>query len=67
MRIAMKTLSYSVIHMAVAFTVAYGLSGNWKIALGISLIEPAVQSVAYFVHEHLWEKTPKPAHSRLMS
>ena len=51
-----KTLTYSLMHLIVAITVAYALTGNWAIALGIGLIEPLVQTVAYTVHERLWER-----------
>lgn len=56
MRNAAKTSSYAVMHLAVAMGVAYALTGDWRIALGIGLIEPAVQTVAYAVHERLWER-----------
>ncbi len=56
MQIAMKTTTYSVMHMVVAFAVAYALSGNWRLALSISLVEPFVQTIAYFFHEKLWAR-----------
>jgi uncharacterized membrane protein len=51
-----KTLSYGMMHMAVAIMVAYALSGSWKIALGIGIIEPLVQTFAYHFHEKFWKK-----------
>ena len=51
-----KTFSYSLMHMVVAISVAYALSGSWLIALSIGLIEPVVQTVAYAIHERLWER-----------
>lgn len=58
MRLAAKTLSYSVMHVTVATSVAFVLTGNWAIALGIGLIEPMVQTIAYPLHEYLWERKP---------
>lgn len=55
-RSLLKTMTYSLMHLTVAMAVAYALTGNWAIALGIGLIEPMVQTVAYTVHERLWEK-----------
>ncbi len=55
-RIMKKTATYSIMHIVVAFAVAFAISGNWLIALSISLIEPAVQTVAYFFHERVWER-----------
>jgi uncharacterized membrane protein len=51
-----KTVTYSVMHMTVAFIVALAISGNWLLALSISLIEPIVQTIAYFFHERAWER-----------
>jgi uncharacterized membrane protein len=51
-----KTLSYGVMHMVIAIMVAYALSGSWSIALAIGLIEPCVQTVAYFFHENIWRR-----------
>ena len=64
-RTLLKTLTYSVMHLTVAISVAYALTGNLAIALGIGLIEPAVQTIAYMVHEKAWSKFSSekdPAH-----
>lgn len=53
---ALKTTTYALMHLVVAMAVAYALSGSWKIALGIGLIEPAVQTVAYTFHERFWKR-----------
>ena len=46
-------------HMSIAILVAYVLSGSWKVALAIGLVEPCVQTVAYFFHERAWHKVEK--------
>ena len=51
-----KTTSYSSMHLLVAVAVAYALSGDWRIALGIGIVEPLVQTVAYTIHERAWER-----------
>lgn len=51
-----KTGSYSAMHLTVAIAVAYGLTGDWRVALGIGIVEPLVQTVAYTIHERLWSK-----------
>lgn len=53
---AKKTASYCIMHLLVAFIVAYGVSGDLRIAMGISIIEPAVQTVAFFFHEKIWAR-----------
>lgn len=52
----LKTLSYAVMHMSIAICIAYILSGSWKVALAIGLVEPGVQTVAFFFHERFWHK-----------
>lgn len=52
----LKTISYAFMHMSIAVTIAYALSGSWKVALAIGLIEPLVQTVAFFFHEKAWHK-----------
>lgn len=52
-----KTLSYYVMHISVALTVAYVITGNLLMAATLSLIEPTVQAAAYFWHEKAWNHT----------
>jgi uncharacterized membrane protein len=60
MRTLAKTMSYATMHMTVAITIAYLISGSWVIALSIGLLEPAVQTVFFFFHEKLWERIRMP-------
>jgi len=60
MRLLLKTLSYGTIHVLVASSVAYVLTGNWMISLGIGLLEPVIQTLVFPLHEFLWEhKAPE--------
>ncbi len=56
MKTVKKTLSYSLMHLTVAIAVAYGLTRDWRTALAIGLIEPVFQTVAFAVHERVWER-----------
>ena len=53
----LKTGSYYLIHICVAATVAYAVTGNLWASLTHSLLEPTVQAVAFFFHEKAWERT----------
>lgn len=53
-RIFKKTLSYYFMHITVAMLVAYIITGNFWMALTLSLVEPTVQAVAFFFHEKVW-------------
>ncbi|HCR85661.1 MAG TPA: hypothetical protein DIV86_03180 [Alphaproteobacteria bacterium] len=51
-----KTATYSILHITVAFIVAYLITGSFIASTAISLLEPMVQSVVYFFHETVWAK-----------
>lgn len=55
MRDLLKTVSFGVVHFVVGFSVAYALTGSLVIAGGIALIEPAVNTVAFYFHEKAWK------------
>ena len=57
-----KTISFAILHFGVAFTVAYLLTGELLTASLIALIEPAVNTVAFYFHDLGWHKF-KPNHS----
>lgn len=51
-----KTASFAVVHFTVAFTVGYAMTGSVLVGGAIALIEPAINTVAYFLHEKVWER-----------
>ncbi len=57
-----KTFTYLAVHLSVAFTVGYLLTGSLEIAGLITLIEPCANAVAFFFHEKAWKRrlTRKP-------
>jgi len=59
-----KTLTFAVMHMSVAFGVVYLLTGSLALGGAVALIEPAVNTVAYFFHEKVWERFTRPKHRR---
>ena len=56
---AAKTLTYALMHLAVAMGVAFALTRDWRAALAIGLVEPLVQTVAYTLHERAWTKAQR--------
>jgi len=51
-----KTVTFALLHMAVAFGVVFALTGSLAIGGAVALIEPAINTVAYFFHEKIWER-----------
>jgi uncharacterized membrane protein len=58
-----KTSSFAVVHFGVAFGVSYALTGDWRVAGAVALIEPALNTVAFFFHELFWSRRHKTASS----
>lgn len=50
-----KTMTYLVLHLTIAFTIGYLLTGSVAVAGGIALIEPMANAVAFYFHEKLWK------------
>ena len=51
-----KTFTFAVMHFSVAFTVAYLLTGSLIVGGAVALVEPAVNTVAFYFHEMVWKK-----------
>lgn len=58
-RVLKKTFSYYIMHITVAMLVAYCVTGNFWMAMTLSLLEPTVQAFAFFFHEKIWNKKEK--------
>ena len=55
-RNSIKTLSFATTHFTVAFGVAYALTGDIVVGGAVALVEPAVNTVAYYFHEKIWSR-----------
>jgi uncharacterized membrane protein len=51
-----KTASFAAVHFSVAFSVAYLISGDPLVGGAIALVEPAVNTLAYYFHERVWNR-----------
>ncbi len=49
-----KTMTYAALHFTIAFSVAWLLTGDILIGGLVALVEPTINSVAYFFHEKIW-------------
>ncbi|WP_303291192.1 DUF2061 domain-containing protein [Marinobacter sp. SS5-14b] len=52
----LKTITFAITHFTVAFTVAFWLTGDILIGSLIAMVEPAINTVAYFFHEKIWAR-----------
>ena len=51
-----KTMTFAIMHFVVAFSVTYLLTGSIAVGGAVALIEPAINTVAFYFHEKVWEK-----------
>ena len=54
-----KTMSFAAVHFTVAFSVAYLMSGSLLVGGAIALVEPIINTVAYHIHEQVWNRLKK--------
>jgi len=55
-----KTISFATIHMGVAFTVGYVMTGDLAVGGALALVEPLCNTVAYYFHEKVWNRVKSP-------
>jgi len=51
-----KTATFACIHFMVAFGVAWAVTGSPVIGGVLAVVEPLVNTVAFYLHERAWQK-----------
>lgn len=65
-----KTLSFAALHVGVAFTVGYAMTGDPWVGGALALVEPACNTLAYHLHEKAWkrhERRVAPTRGRMLA
>lgn len=52
----LKTISFGIMHISVAFLVVWAMTGDWRIGGAAALVEPLVNTVAFHFHEKAWSR-----------
>lgn len=60
----LKTLTFTLMHFCIAFSVAYALTGSVTVGGLVATVEPLCNAVGFFFHEKVWQRleqseTPK--------
>ena len=55
-----KTFSFAAVHFSVAFSVGYIMTGSALVGGTMALIEPAINTVAFHIHEKVWNRIHAP-------
>lgn len=51
-----KTATFAAIHFTIATLVAFTLTGDFLLGSLIAMIEPSVNTGAFYLHEKVWQK-----------
>ena len=57
-RIMIKTITFAIIHFSIATLVAFSLTGDILLGSMIAMIEPSINTVAFYAHEKAWQHIP---------
>lgn len=52
----LKTITFACMHFSIAFAVVYLMTGSILIGGAVALVEPAVNTVAFYFHEKIWKR-----------
>ncbi|WP_342775634.1 DUF2061 domain-containing protein [Saccharospirillum alexandrii] len=55
-----KTVTFAVMHFTVAFLVTWALTGDILIGSLVAMVEPAINTVAFYFHEKVWRRIKNP-------
>ncbi|MBJ7536864.1 DUF2061 domain-containing protein [Marinomonas transparens] len=51
-----KTITFAIMHFSIAFTVAYLITGSFIVGGLVAIVEPAINTVAFYFHEKIWNR-----------
>lgn len=51
-----KTITFGCMHISIAFTIVYLMTGSATVGGTVALVEPLCNTVGYFFHERFWER-----------
>ncbi len=51
-----KSIAFGVMHVGIAFSVGYALTGSVAVAGAITLVEPVANTVAHYFFDRAWDR-----------
>ncbi|QRY78941.1 DUF2061 domain-containing protein [Pseudomonas sp. PDNC002] len=52
----LKTVTFTLMHFVIAFSVAYALTGSIAVGGLVAIVEPLCNAVGFHVHEKVWKR-----------
>jgi uncharacterized membrane protein len=56
----LKTATFTVMHISIAFTIVYAMTGEILVGGAVAIVEPLINSIGYFFHERFWARRNRP-------
>ncbi len=51
-----KSAAFGALHLVIAFTLGYALTGSWAVAGALTLVEPLANTVAHYFFDRWWTR-----------
>lgn len=52
----LKTITFGIMHFSIAFGLVYMLTGSIALGGAVAVIEPLVNTVAFYFHDRVWKR-----------
>ncbi|MDD0842753.1 DUF2061 domain-containing protein [Pseudomonas sp. Gutcm_11s] len=52
----LKTVTFTLMHFCIAFSVTYALTGSIAVGGLVAAVEPLCNSVGFYFHEKIWKR-----------
>lgn len=52
----LKTVTFTLMHFAIAFSVAYALTGSVTVGGLVAIVEPLCNAVGFHFHQKFWKR-----------
>ena len=62
----LKTMTFACMHFSIAFGVVYLMTGSVLLGGAVALVEPAVNTVAFYFHEKIWKRHERRKQTELL-
>lgn len=66
LRSVLKAVTYRVLGTITTGILAYAVTGDLRVSVTISALEPLVKTAVYYLHERAWQLVPRGSVRRLL-
>lgn len=66
LRSVLKAVTYRVLGTVTTGILAYAVTGDFRVSVTITALEPLVKTIVYYLHERAWQLVPRGSVRRLL-